>query len=151
MGPEEDQCLVKKAGGRGLRRGGRVVYCAVLPPCHAEGSPSEALELWHLGVCPGRRAGVSCPASLEEGWAGSSPGAHALAPGLQRRNVSLGKGTGSLWILRKEGGEIGGTQGWVGDGAGIESGCWVSSSCSWMSTGDDGSSEFFKLKIPETI
>lgn len=94
---------------------------------------------------------VSCPASLEEGQAGSSPGAQALVPGLQRHNVSLGKGTGSLWILRKEGGEIGRTQGWVGDGAGIESGCWVSSSCGWMSTGDDGSSEFLKLKIPETI
>ena len=56
MGPKEDQCLVKKAGDRGLRRGGRVVYCTVLPPCHAEGSSSEALELRHLGVCPGHRA-----------------------------------------------------------------------------------------------
>lgn len=52
-------------------------------------------------ACGDRRivCSMSCPASLEGGRAGSSPGAHALVPGLQRRNVSLGKGTGSLWIL----------------------------------------------------
>lgn len=173
MEPKENQCLAKKEGDRGLRRGGRIVHCTVLPPCHAEGSSSDALELRRLGVCPSRRAcprggrtadrrrvpcgdrrvvcSVSCPVSLDKGQAGSSPGAHVLVPGLQRRNVSLGKGTGNLWILQKEGSEIGRTQGSVGDGAGIESGCWVSSSCSRMSTGDDGSSEFFKLKIPETL
>lgn len=98
-------------------------------------------------VCRNRRVvcSVSCPASLEKDHAGSRLVVRALVPGLQRKSIDLGKGTGVESL------EIGRTQGWVGYGAGIERGCWVSSSCSRMSTGDDGSSELFKLKIAETI
>lgn len=38
----------------------------------------------------------------------------ALVPGLQRKSIDLGKGTGVESL------EIGRTQGWVGYGAGIE-------------------------------
>ena len=98
-------------------------------------------------VCRDRRVvcSVSCPASLEKDHSGSRLVVCTLVPGLQRKNIDLGKGSGVESL------EVGRTQGWVGYGAGIERGCWVSSSCSQVSTGDDGSNEFFKLKIPETI
>lgn len=88
------------------------------PPFHVEGSYSDELELWHLGVWPGRRAwprggqpadrrrvvcrdrcvvcSVSCPVSLERDQAGSGLVVRTLVPGLQKNSIDSGKGPGVL-------------------------------------------------------
>ena len=123
----------------------RLEGCGVWP----QGGHPELMPQGGYKACGVQRPScclhVSCPASLEKDHSGSRLVVCTLVPGLQRKNIDLGKGSGVESL------EVGRTQGWVGYGAGIERGCWVSSSCSQVSTGDDGSNEFFKLKIPETI
>lgn len=73
----------------------------------------EGCRAWPRGGHP-VVCSVSCPASLEKDHAGSRLVVRALVPGLQRKSIDLGKGTGVESL------EIGRTQGWVGYGAGIE-------------------------------